>query len=113
MAGRPGFTLEIGRWGEDWHEHAVPITRPEDFHNLDVFKDAAREFIEDFPQYEARVLNEKKQIIAHLIHAVDMPVIDIKASGADWIDRIREGYGLPGDTFARAVREWLAANPDA
>lgn len=103
------YTLEIGRWGEDWHEKAVEITDPADFGNLEVYKDAARAFIADFPQYEARILDAAGKVCAHLLHAVEMPAVDIKAPGREWLEAVREGYGLPVDVFAAALRDWLAA----
>jgi hypothetical protein len=101
------YKLEIGRWGEDWHEKAVDITNPADFANLTVYKHAAFAFINDFPQYEARIVDSSGTICAHFLPPIDVHPIDIKLAGHIWLDVLRESYGIPEETFAAALRAWL------
>jgi hypothetical protein len=98
------YRLQLGKWGIDWIDE--PVSEDDTLEEL-VSRANQMDLYEG--KYQVRILNNNGEVVCHFVMPQDPRRIDLlSAEPFAWLEEIRLSYGIPGELFERACRNWLA-----
>lgn len=98
------YRLQEGRFGENWTD---VDDYPRDASDLAAWVQIARNCETFDGKYELRIIDDASVEVWHLVEPYEGASINLFDPPAQWLEAIRQDYGIEADLFLRACRAWI------
>lgn len=98
------YTLEEAIYGQDWYEYDHRYRFPSN--DLEACIEYAKR-IETHDKYHFRLVDDEDNIVWTKTLPYEGIAINLADSPVNWLQAIRNDYGIDDDDFAAACRAWL------
>jgi len=102
------YTLQIGRYGQEWDDMPVALDSWDDPRDLTAWIRKGRAQDDFGGLYQFRIIDEAGQVVWHLVAPFEGVRVNQAGDGAQWLEEIRQDYGIDADVWTAACQAWLA-----